>query len=126
MDDERPSIREWEEENWRRGHYGLVRPDWNWVTQNQRTNARDGQSRFNRVPKERERGRRICITTFNIRSGREGGLDMALRALWKCNIRIGVLQDTKIARGIHTQWRSGYNIWVTEAESQHQGRVAIV
>ena len=53
-------------------------------------------------------------------------MDTALHAFWQDNIGIGVLQETKLAGGIHTRRSSGYTIWVTEADSRHQGGIAIV
>ena len=73
-----------------------------------------------------ERGRGIRIATLNIRSGREGGLETALRALCQGNISTGVLQETKLTGGIHTRHISGYNVWETETEIRHWWGVAIV
>ena len=58
--------------------------------------------------------------------GRAGVLETALCALGQGNIGIGVLQETKITRGIHTRRSSGNTVWVTEAEGQHRGGIAIV
>ena len=38
-----------------------------------------------------------------------------MRALKQCNVGIGVLQETKMAGGIHTRYSSGYKVWETEA-----------
>ena len=35
------------------------------------------------------------------------------------------LAGENITRGIHTQFSSGYKVWVREAESQHRGGIAI-
>ena len=40
-----------------------------------------------------------------------------MRDLLQGNIRIGVLQETKLTGGIHMQWILGYTVWDTEAES---------
>ena len=100
----------------------MVRPDWNAVVRNYRTNAKyRGEiaewSRVKRVPKETESGRVIRITSLNIRSWRERGLETVLCALKQGNIRIGVLQENKLTGGIHTRFSSGYKVWATEAES---------
>ena len=64
--------------------------------------------------------------TLNIWSGQAGGLETALRALRQGNIGIRVLQETKIDGGIHTRRISGYTVWATDADSQHQVGIAIV
>ena len=83
-------------------NYGVVITDGNVVTQYQRRYARGKRIRVNGVPKETARGCGICIATLNIRLGRAGGLETALRALRQDNIGIKVLQETKLTRGIHT------------------------
>ena len=64
--------------------------------------------------------------TYNIQSGRNGRLEMALRAMQQMNLDIGILTETKLTRGIHTRWSSGYHVVATEARSEHQGGVALV
>ena len=61
----------------------------------------------------------------HIRLGRAGGLETALRALRKGNIGIEVLQETKLTEGIHTRRILGYTVCATEADSRHQGGIAI-
>ena len=79
-----------------------------------------------RGPKGYGGGCGIRIATLNIWSGRAGGLETALCALRQVNIGIGVLQETKLAGGIHIQQSLGYKVWDTEAYSRHQGWIAIV
>ena len=67
-----------------------------------------------------------CIASINIRSGRAGGLEAALLALRHGNTGIGVLQETKLTRGIHTQYSLGYKVWATDSERRHRGGIAIV
>ena len=43
----------------------------------------------------------IRLATLNIRSGRAGGLEAALRVLRQGKIDVGVLQETKITDNIH-------------------------
>ena len=45
--------------------------------------------------------RGIRLTTLNTRSGREGGLEAALRALKKDKVDVRVLQETNLTDGIH-------------------------
>ena len=63
----------------------------------------------------------ILVTSLNTRSGHAGGLETAMCVLQQGNIGIGVLQETKLTRGIHMLFSSGYKIWATEAESRHRG-----
>ena len=58
----------------------------------------------------------IRIATLNIRFGRAGGLETAIRTLLQGNIGIRVLQDTKLTGGIHTQRSLGYTVWETKTE----------
>ena len=102
MNDKKPITREWEGETWRGCRHGVVRTEWNGVIQNQRTDTQGERSRVDRVSKDTESGRGICIISLNIRSGRTGGMETVLRALRQGNIRIGFLQEMKITRGIHT------------------------
>ena len=68
----------------------------------------------------------IRLASLNIQTGWEGGMVTALRALQKGNVVVGFLQETKLMQGIHTRNGSGYNVWVTKAESCHRGGVAVV
>ena len=109
----------------------MVRPEWNIVDQARRTNTRDWLrtrlwSLVGRRSKGAESSRSIRIAPLNIRSGRVGVLETALRALRQGNIGMGVLQETELTGRIHMRLSSGYNVWATEAESQHRGGVAIV
>ena len=68
----------------------------------------------------------IRITSLNIRSVWLGGLEAALRTLNQGNIRIGVLQETKLTGGIHMRYSLIYKVWATEAESRRRGGIVIV
>ena len=65
--------------------------------------------------KSSEEGKGIRIASLNIRSGQAGGLEAALRALQQGNIDVGVLQETKLMRGVHTRYRAGCDVWETQA-----------
>jgi len=67
----------------------------------------------------------ISVATWNIRSGRNGGLEAAGRALRSANVDIAVLQETKLTRGIYTRQTAGYRIVATDAQSCAQGGVAV-
>ena len=44
----------------------------------------------------------IKFGTYNIRNGRNGGLELALRGMAQANIYLGVFQETKCTDGIYT------------------------
>ena len=91
----------------------MVQPDWNGVTKNQRTGIQNWWVV-------------ICIRSLNIRTGQAGGLETALPALQQGNIGIRFLQETKLTRGIHTRFSSGYKVCETEAEIRHRGGFSII
>ena len=68
----------------------------------------------------------IRLATLNIRLGRAGGLEAALRDLRQGNVDVGVLQETKLTDSIHVCQVEGYFLWVTKAENRHWGVVAVV
>ena len=107
--------REMEGETRRGRGQRVVQPNWNGVTRNQRTYTRDQEeigepSIFDRVPKEKNSRRVICIASISIRLRRAGGLETALRALHQEKIGIVVLQETKLTGGIHMVFSSGYKV----------------
>ena len=131
MDSRKLITWEQERETSRGRSYGLVRPNWNGVTQNHITNTWDWmvtqlRSRFGRVPKYTDSGRVVRIASIIVRSGRLGGLETVLCALHQGNIGIGVLQETKLTEGVHMRFSSGYKVCVIEAESRHQRVIVIV
>ena len=67
----------------------------------------------------------IKFGTDNIRNGRNGGLESALRGLAQANIDLGVFQETKCTDGIYTHKSVGYRVVATDAPSRHRGRVAL-
>jgi hypothetical protein len=70
--------------------------------------------------------RRIWIATFNIRNGRQGNLESALRALMKMNVDIGLLEETKIKDEKYKKKSFGYNVIATRAESVFEGGITLV
>ena len=63
--------------------------------------------------------------TYNIRNGRKGGLEMALRGISQANMDLGILQETKLTDGVYTRWSAGYSVIATDAPSRHRGGVAL-
>ena len=67
----------------------------------------------------------IRFGTYNIRNGRNIGLESTLRGMVQENVDVGVFQDTKLTEGIYTWKFSGYKVVATLAPSQHQGGIAL-
>ena len=67
----------------------------------------------------------ITLATFNVRSGRNGGLESALRAMAATEVDCGVLTETKITDDIYTRYSSGYNVFASSAVSARQGGIAL-
>ena len=67
----------------------------------------------------------IRFGTYNIRNGRNGGLEAALWGMSQANMDLGILQETKLTGGIYTRGLAGYSVITTDTPSQHQGGVAI-
>ena len=67
----------------------------------------------------------IRFGTYNIRNGRKGGLEAALRGMSQANMDMGILQETKLTDGAYTRGSAGYNVIATDAPSRHRGSVAL-
>ena len=67
----------------------------------------------------------ITVATYNICSGRNGGLESALRAMDSIGADLGILLETKVTDGIYTQNSSGYSVVASNAPSAHQGGIAL-
>ena len=67
----------------------------------------------------------IRFGTYNIRNGRNGGLEAALRGMSQANMDVGIFQETKLTDGIYTCGWTGYSVIATDAPSRHCGGVAI-
>ena len=63
--------------------------------------------------------------TYNIRNGRNGGLEAEIRGMAQANIDLGVFQETKCTDGVYTRASSGYRVVATDTPSRHRGRVAL-
>ena len=59
----------------------------------------------------------FAVALYNIRSGWNGGLESALRAMAEMDISFGILVEAKITAGIYTCFLSSYNIFVSNAVS---------
>ena len=49
----------------------------------------------------------IRFVSYNIRNGRNGGLESVLRVMDKSNLDLGILQETKLTDGVYTCRSSG-------------------
>ena len=78
---------------------------------------RTGRPTIGKVP--------IRFGTYNIRNGRNGGLEAALQVMSQANMDLGILQETKLTDGIYTRGSAGYSVVATDAPSRHRGGVAI-
>ena len=67
----------------------------------------------------------IKFGTYNIRNGRNGGLESALQRMAQANIELGVFQETKCTDGFYARASAGYRVIATDAPSRHRGRVAL-
>ena len=72
-----------------------------------------------------EKDGRIKLCTYNMRDGRNGGLESALRAMAQANVDVGVLTEAKLPPNIYARCSSGYNVIATASPNQHQGGLAI-
>ena len=61
----------------------------------------------------------IRFGTYNIRNGRKGGLEAALRGMSQANMDLGILQETKLTYGVYTCRSAGYNVIATDAPASH-------
>ena len=67
----------------------------------------------------------IKLGTYNIRNGRNGGLEAALRGVEQANLDMGILQETKITNGVYTRAPARYCVVATDAPSRHRGGIAM-
>ena len=67
----------------------------------------------------------IRFGTYNIRNGRNGGLESALRGMSQTNKDLVIFQETKLTNGIYTRRSAGYSIVAMDALIRHRGRVAV-
>ena len=63
-------------------------------------------------------GTLVDVATWNIRSGCNGGLESALRAMKALSVDICLLTEAKLTDGIHMKLSSGYLVITTNATSK--------
>ena len=67
----------------------------------------------------------IKFGTYNIRNGRNGGLEAALQGMAQANIDLGVFQETKCTDGVYTRTSAGYRVVATGSPIRHRGGIAL-
>ena len=67
----------------------------------------------------------FTVASYNIQSGRNGGLESALQAMKRMGVDCGILLETKLTNGVYTHWSSGYNVLSTHAPSKWQGGISL-
>jgi hypothetical protein len=67
----------------------------------------------------------IALASFNIQSGRNGGIEAALRAMDQLGVDIGFLLETKLMGEIYTRHLSGYDVLASNATLLSSGRIAL-
>ena len=72
-----------------------------------------------------ERSGTFRVGTYNIRSGRAGGMESALRAMDACGVDLGLFQETKLTDAFCTRNSSGYSVLATKAASAWSGGIAL-
>jgi hypothetical protein len=66
-----------------------------------------------------------AIALFNIRSGCNGGLEAALRAMDQLGVDIRFLVETKLTGGIYTRHSWGYDVLASTTTSSSSGGIAL-
>ena len=92
--------------NWRRLLWGVLHTSWNGKLRVRGHNTRKrGSGQIQIRDRRGVRGlgevRKIRLATLNIRFERVEGLEAEIRELNQGNVDMGVLQETKLANGIH-------------------------
>ena len=68
----------------------------------------------------------IRFGTYNIKNGRNGGLESAPWGMFQANMDLGIFQEKKCTYGIYTRDSAEYRVVATGALSQHHGGVALL
>ena len=55
------------------------------------------------------------VATWNIRSGRNGGLETAVRALHGLEVDVAVLQETRLTKGVYARKVEEYRVMASDA-----------
>ena len=93
------------------------------------TTGNDAEERGSNVEERGSRGMpwggknkgTVSIASWNIRNGRQCGLDAAVKGLEQCGAALAVLQETKRTDGKYPRRIGEYRVICTDAPSAHQG-----
>jgi hypothetical protein len=77
------------------------------------------------LPSQPDGSGSVLFVSFNIQSGRNGGLEGALRAMDQLGVDIGFLLETKLTGGIYTCYFSGYSVLTLTATLVWHGGIAL-
>ena len=67
----------------------------------------------------------IRFSTYNIRNGRNRGLESALRGMSQANMDLVIFQETKVTDGIYSRGSARYSVVATDAPIRHRRGVAV-
>ena len=67
----------------------------------------------------------IKFGTYNIRNGRNRGLELALREMSQANMDLGIFQETKVTDRIYTRGSDGCSVVATDTLRRYRGGVAV-
>ena len=67
----------------------------------------------------------INIGRYNIRNGRNGGIELVLRAIVQANMELGILFEMNLTAGVYMSRSLGYSVLASEAPSKDQGVIVI-
>ena len=65
------------------------------------------------------------MVTYNIVSGGNSRVAIALKTMESMNVDLGVSTETKLVKDLHTLGGYGYTVCATESKTTHQGGVAL-
>jgi hypothetical protein len=77
------------------------------------------------LPSQPDGSGSVALASFNIRSGRNGGIEAALRVMEQMGVDIGFLLEAKLTGGIYTRHSSGYDVLASNAMSSSSGGIAL-
>ena len=77
------------------------------------------------VPSQNNGNGTFTFATWNIRCGQNRGFERVLRALESMYVDIAILTESELTKKVYTDDGYGYQVFVTNAVSAHQGGLAL-
>ena len=68
----------------------------------------------------------FSIATWNIRSGRNGGLEAAAKSMASMGVGFAICQEAKVTTDAYTRYSSGMKVLCSVAPSPQQGGMAVM